>query len=233
MCQHSVVLFGMSRSVRFFEILQILRQADAPVTARTLSEKLEVNIRTIYRDIASLQASKLPIEGEAGIGYVMRKGFDLPPLMFSQEELEAITVGLSLLTRSGDIGLIKSAANVSAKISQVLPADNILMTPHQTSNWHQIPQSDVKPEELRRLIRETLEIEITYMDLNETQTQRTIQPIALFYYIDVILLVAWCKLRNGFRHFRIDRIQNLKITGNTFTDQAKRLRHDWESQQKQ
>lgn len=223
----------MSRSVRFFEIIQILRQAEAPVTANTLAEVLEVNIRTIYRDIASLQTSKIPIEGEAGIGYIMRKGFDLPPLMFTQEELEAIVVGLSMLGRSADSGLIKAATSVASKISDVLPENSIIATPHQVSQWNQIPASTVQPEELRNIIRQEVEIDITYKDLQDETTQRMIQPIALFYYIDVMLLVAWCKLRKDFRHFRIDRIQSYKLTGNNFANEGNELRQKWEALQKQ
>ena len=223
----------MSRSVRFFEVIQILRQAKAPVTAKALAERLEVNVRTIYRDIASLQASRLPIEGEAGIGYVMRSGFDLPPLMFSQEELEAVVVGLSLLGRSGDSGLIQAAESVAAKISNVLPEENAFSASLHVSKWNQIPSSNTQPDEFRKLIRQEAEIEIVYLDLKEETTQRVIQPIALFYYIDAIILVAWCKLRNGFRHFRIDRIQDWELTGNNFTSEGKELRQKWEIEAKQ
>jgi len=219
----------MSRSVRFFEIIQILRQAEEPVTAGTLAERLEVNIRTIYRDIASLQASKLPIEGEAGIGYIMRSGFDLPPLMFSQEELEAIVVGLSLLGRSGDNGLIHAAQSVSNKISNVLPENTMITTPHHVSHWNQIPNSIIQPDKLRNIIRQEAEIDILYLDLQGETTQRVIKPIALFYYIDVIVLVAWCTLRGGFRHFRIDRLQNCNLTGNYFSDEGNKLRQEWEN----
>ena len=223
----------MSRSVRFFEIIQILRQANAPVTAHMLAQRLEVNVRTIYRDIASLQASRLPIEGEAGIGYMMRSGFDLPPLMFSQEELEAIAVGLSMLGRSGDAGLIEAAENVASKISSVLPNNNSLDAQLHVSNWNRIPASNMQPEALRDIIRQEAEIKITYLDLQENMTERAIQPIALFYYIDVIVLIAWCKLRDGFRHFRIDRIQAWGKTGKSFTKEAKLLRQKWETLQKQ
>ena len=223
----------MSRSVRFFEIIQILRQANEPVTARVLAEKLEVNVRTIYRDIASLQASKLPIEGEAGIGYVMRSGFDLPPLMFSQEELEAVVVGLSLLGRSGDSGLVDAAESVAAKISSVLPDSTTFNPALHTSSWNKIPSSKIQPEEFRKLIRQESEIEIIYLDLKERRTRRLILPIALFYYIDAIILVAWCKLRKGFRNFRIDRIQHWELTGNFFSDEATQLREKWETEARQ
>ena len=223
----------MSRSVRLFEILQILRQAKKPVTAKILADALEVNVRTIYRDVASLQASKIPIEGEAGIGYIMLKGFDLPPLMFSRSELEAIVVGLSLLGRSGDSGLINAAKTVTSKISDVLPSDEALAVPLHVSHWNKIPHSNIQPQKLRDIIRLHDEIDITYLDLKAQTTRRIVQPIGLYYYIDVIILVAWCKLRNAFRHFRIDRIQSWQRTGTHFADIAERLREDWESLQNQ
>ena len=112
----------MSRSDRMFEIIQLLRRAEKPMTAQALADALEVVPRTIYRDIAVLQGMRVPIEGEAGIGYVMRRGFDLPPLMFTAEEVEAIVVGLALLRRTGDLGLQAAAGRVSGKIAEVLPA---------------------------------------------------------------------------------------------------------------
>src|ERR1700687_1998827 len=111
----------MSRSNRMFEIIQLLRSAHGPMTSNELAEPCEVAPRTIYRDIASLQAMRVPIAGEAGIGYVMRAGFDLPPLMFTTEEVEAIVVGLALLQRTGDVGLQGAAETIGAKIAAVLP----------------------------------------------------------------------------------------------------------------
>src|SRR5215470_19763004 len=113
----------MGRSNRMFEVIQVLRAARKPLTAQEIAERLEVNKRTIYRDIAALQAMRIPIEGEAGVGYVMRRGFDLPPLMFDADEVEAIVVGLALLRRTGDAGLQMAAESVAAKIADVLPIE--------------------------------------------------------------------------------------------------------------
>jgi predicted DNA-binding transcriptional regulator YafY len=143
------------RSNRLFEIIQILRSADAPVPAHALARSLEVTKRTIYRDIVALQATGVPIDGAAGIGYVMRAGYNLPPLMFTPDEIEAIVVGLSLLGRTGDAGLQTSAARVSRKIVDVLPDHTespFVAPPLLVSHWNTIPP----PGTDYRLIRHNL-----------------------------------------------------------------------------
>lgn len=219
----------MSRSVRFFEIIQILRKADRPVTAQSLADRLEVNIRTIYRDIASLQASRLPIEGEAGFGYVMRKGFDLPPLMFNQVELEAITVGLSMIPRSGDGGLMAAGQSVLKKIADVVPETIDLDIPLHVSQWNSIPRAGLDPKMARQLIREEAKVRIQYRDLGENESTRVIKPVALSYHVDAIVLAGWCELRHEFRHFRIDRIEKWEMTGSNFRGEGKILRKQWEA----
>lgn len=225
-----MVPFLMSRSIRFFEIIQMFRQRDTPITAQQIADTLEVTKRTIYRDIASLQASRLPIEGEAGIGYIMRSGFDLPPLMFDPEELEAIMVGLALLGRTGDRGLKQAAATAASKISDVLPEDANHDVPHRVSTWNRIPPTIIEAEMLRRFIREEAELEIEYLDLSEQLTTRKVRPFALLYYIDVVLLAAWCELRQAFRHFRVDRIQKCTATGTRFHGIGVKLRVAWEQE---
>ncbi len=218
----------MSRSTRLFEVIQILRQAEAPVTAQAMADALEVAKRTIYRDIAALQAMRVPIDGEAGIGYVLRSGFDLPPLMFSQDEIEAIVVGLALLGRTGDRGLERAAGSAASKISDVIPEDTQRAVPLHVSLWNPMPQSNVETAELRRHIRDAAELHITYLDLKERRTVRDIKPVALIYFIEVVLLAAWCELRQAFRHFRVDRIEECEATGRRFADSAKTLRTGWE-----
>ena len=220
----------MSRTARFFDVIQILRQAKKPVVASELAAILEVNVRTIYRDIASLQASGVPIVGEAGIGYVMRSGYDLPPLAFSQEEMEAIRVGLSMLGRVGDSGLVGAAETVIAKISAVSDNDTISSVALRVSTWNEIPRSKLTPMKARQLIRDAIEISIKYKDLKAVASERVIRPIALFYYIDAVLIVAWCKLRNGYRNFRIDRIQSWQSTGICFEETRSELLRNWERQ---
>lgn len=218
----------MSRSTRLFEIIQILRHAEAPVTAQAMADVLEVAKRTIYRDIASLQAMRVPIDGAAGIGYVLRAGFDLPPLMFTSEEMEAIVVGLALLGRTGDRGLECAAERAASKISDVLPSDTQPPASLRVSRWNRIPNSSIDAGGLRRFIREEAELNFTYLDLKDRRTTRKVRPLALIYYIDVVVLAAWCELRQAFRHFRVERIEACQPTGNRFAGLGAALREAWE-----
>ena len=161
-----------------FDIIQLLRSADAPLTANDIANWLEVTKRTIYRDIAALQALRVPIEGEAGVGYVMRPGFDLPPLMFTVEEVEAIVVGLALLGRTGDAGLHSAAARAGQKIGAVLPGDgehDLKDWPLYTSNWNAIPASRVDLRILRRAIREE---ENAGLDLGKASAKAPAAPVS-------------------------------------------------------
>ncbi len=221
----------MSRSDRMFEIIQLLRSAAAPLTAETIAVALEVTKRTVYRDISALAAMRVPIEGEAGIGYVMRPGFDLPPLMFSVEEIEAIAVGLALLGRAGDAGLLAAAASVSQKIGTALPGregHNLDAQPLYASRWHNIPAAAVDLRALRQAIRNEERLRISYQDAGGNPTKRTVKPLALVYYVDSQILVAWCELRADFRHFRLDKIAACKPTGKRFTGQGEVLRMRWQ-----
>ena len=220
----------MSRSDRMFEIIQLLRRAAKPVTAQALAETLEVVPRTVYRDIAALQAMRVPIEGEAGIGYVMRRGFDLPPLMFTAEEVEAIVVGLSLLRRTGDVGLQAAARRVTAKIAEVLPEEDALNLddpPLYVSRAGPLPPERVDLRLIRRAIREEAKLWIAYEDAEARRTERTVKPLAILYYIEVVVLTGWCELRQGFRHFRADRIADCRITGDRFAGKGDELRRLW------
>jgi predicted DNA-binding transcriptional regulator YafY len=220
----------MGRSNRMFEVIQVLRSARKPLTAQAIAERLEVNKRTIYRDIAALQAMRIPIEGEAGIGYVMRRGFDLPPLMFDADEIEAIVVGLALLQRTGDPGLQSAAAGVGAKIALVLPREtggSIDSRALQVSSWGAAaPGIDMKA--LRRAIREERKLKLGYLDTANQPTQRIVKPIAIVYYVEVAVLAAWCELRGDFRHFRVDRIASQKTLAERFTGEGIALRLRWE-----
>ncbi|MEM7256761.1 MAG: YafY family protein [Pseudomonadota bacterium] len=222
----------MKRSERMFEIIQLLHSSTRSLTAQQIANELDVTKRTIYRDIVALQAMRVPIDGEAGVGYLMRPGFDLPPLMFTPEEVEAIAVGLSLLGRTGDDGLQNAAASVVRKISNVLPPDNpygLISQSIFTSKWHSIPRSVVDPSLLREAIRKQQKISIEYRDANEHISHRTILPLVMLYYVDALVLAAWCELREDFRHFRVDRISRCGTTGQYFDNNALTLREKWES----
>lgn len=219
----------MSKSGRLFEIIQILRAADRPLTAQAMADGLEVTKRTVYRDIATLQAMRVPIEGEAGIGYIMRPGYNLPPLMFDAEEMEAIVVGLAMLGRTQDHGLLRAAERASRKISSAIPehagplADRALYA----SNWNAIPKSDTDARFFREALREEDRLSIAYTDAQGTESTRTILPLAIIYYIDSIVLAAWCQLREDFRHFRLDRITRADRLNTPFDDCAASLRQKW------
>lgn len=220
----------MSRSVRLFEIIQLLRNAEAPLTASRIAEHLEVTARTVYRDVAALQAMRVPIEGAAGIGYIMRPGFDLPPLMFTSEEVEAIIVGLALLGRTGDADLEAAADGAARKIGAVLPAERgreLSDRPLYASRWHAIPGSRVEPRALRRAVREEQKLRLSYADVEGRITERTVLPLAVVYHIESVVLAAWCELRADFRHFRLDRMAGCQPTGERFAGRGPRLREQW------
>jgi len=218
----------MTRSTRLFEIIQILRAAPAPVTAQVIAEALEVTPRTVYRDMAALQGMRVPIEGEAGIGYVMRAGFDLPPLMLTTEEVEALFVGAALLQRTGDAGLQRAARSATGKIAAVLPGAKAPDVPLRVSNWTGIPDKGPRADDMRQFIRDSAALSIEYTDLSDTKSTRTVLPLAMIYYVDSVILAAWCELRQAFRHFRIDRINTCAPTGETYPDRCRRLRFEWE-----
>jgi len=192
----------MAKSTRMFEIIQILRGATAPMTAENLAERLEVSARTIYRDISALQAMRTPIEGESGIGYIMRRGYDLPPLNFDEEEVEALRVGLALLSRTGDW-------------LQVSPWGAPLDDP---------TKGCVSRASLRAAIRSESKLEITYRDEQDQDTVRILRPVGLVYHLECVMLAGWCELRAAFRHFRTDRIYTCVETGERFEGQGNTLR---------
>lgn len=217
----------MQRSNRLFEIIQILRAAAGPVRADDLARDLEVSTRTIYRDIATLQAMRTPIEGAPGIGYMMRKGYDLPPLNFDPEETEALRVGLALLSRTGDSALQRAARRIHEKIDALhCPADWLQVAP-----WG-APRDDpergcVPVSLLRDAIRGERKLRLTYRDGDGRETGRVIRPVALIYHLDCVLLAGWCELRGAFRHFRTDRIYDCQALDDTFAGQSATLRAIW------
>ncbi len=158
----------------------------------------------------------------------MRLGFDLPPLMFTQDEVEAVIVGLALLGQTGDIELERAAKSAAAKIANVLPEGARRTAPLHVSRWSNIPKTTVAPSTLRRFIREEAELTITYVDLAGQGTTHDIKPLAILYYVDSVLLAAWCELRQAFRHFRIDRIKHYAATGQHFTGASEKLLKQWE-----
>jgi len=220
----------MRRADRLFDIIQRLRVARGPLTAAAIAEQLEVTVRTVYRDIAALQARRVPIEGAAGIGYVLRRGFDLPPLMFTTEEIDAIATGVRLLRRLRDPKLQDAADSVLAKIATALPdalRGHLLDVPLYVSSGSAAPAEGVDLAEVRSAISAARKLRIAYLDGQGRRSQRTIWPIAMAYYVDVTLIAAWCELRNDFRHFRVDRIVRSTTLDERFPAEHGKLLADW------
>lgn len=220
----------MRRADRLFDIIQILRAANGPVTADKIAERLEVTVRTIYRDIVTLQASRVPIEGAAGVGYILRAGFELPPLMFTPDETEALLVGMSLLRRTSDKGLHASAESILEKLEAVLPSDcreSLAAPPFYVCGHGADPSPLIDLSAIRRRVRDRKKIEIDYRDADGKPTTRVIWPVAVAYYVEVELICAWCELREDFRHFRADRISRLVFLEESFADSGRPLVEEW------
>jgi predicted DNA-binding transcriptional regulator YafY len=222
----------MRRSDRLFDIIQALRTARKPMTAAMLAEQLEVTVRTIYRDIATLQARRVPIEGAAGLGYVLRRGFDLPPLMFTSDEIDAIAVAMRMLHRTGDHGLQSAAESVLSKVTVALP-DRLrehLAAPQFFVSRNGAPPPPIADlAAIRAAIRDERKLRIAYSDEKGERTRRIIWPIAIAYYVESTLVSAWCELRGDFRHFRADRIFKFDTLDERFPVGGKTLFARWQA----
>lgn len=204
----------MRRADRLFQIVQHLRGGRL-VTGRELAERLEVSLRTLYRDVADLQGSGVPIEGEAGLGYVMRAGHDLPPLMFTEEEIVALVAGARLVKAWGGLTMARAAEEALVKIDEVLPAK--ARERLEAVQIHAISMQSM-PEALRErldlvetAVHSRHRLQIRYLSESGDQTDRLLRPLGLFFWGKVWTLVAWCELRDDFRTFRLDRIAELEI----------------------
>ncbi len=218
---------NMQRTDRLFEIITMLRAATRPVTAQEIAERLEVTTRTVYRHMATLQSMRIPIDGEAGVGYIMRPGYDLPPLNFGTEEREAILVGLSMLARTGDKKLQAAARRVSEKIHNGEPGQSAL----KVSDWGISEPDNGMFETLRMAVRNSHKLAIRYHALDDTITDRTVLPLVLTYHVEVAVVAAWCELRQDFRHFRVDRILECETLVDEFAANAISLRRELEISQ--
>jgi predicted DNA-binding transcriptional regulator YafY len=220
----------MRRADRLFQILQVLRRARRPVTADQLAAELETSKRTIYRDITDLMGQRVPIRGEAGIGYVLDAGFDMPPLMLTPDEIEAAVLGAQWVTRRGDPALAKAAEDLIAKIAASVPERLRPYVLEPVSGappaWNTVPDALDMPM-LRTQIRSGRKIAIGYRDEQGRESQRNVWPIAVGYLDTVRLLIAWCELRNDFRHFRTDRIATIAFLDERYPERPAALRSKW------
>lgn len=220
----------MSRAQRLLDLIQVLRRHRRPVSGRSLAAELGISLRTLYRDIAALQAQGARIDGEPGLGYLLRPGFLLPPLMFSDEEIEALVLGSRWVADRGDARLGAAAANALAKIAAVLPPDlrdeldasTLLVGPGAP-----IAAGDADVAVIRRAIRTERKLAIAYRADGAAETQRTIWPFALGFFDRARVVVAWCELRQAFRHFRTDRIAALAPTDVRYPRRRQVLLKEW------
>lgn len=222
----------MSRTERLLDLIQILRRHRFPKTGISLAQELGISLRTLYRDISILKGQGAPIEGEAGMGYVLRPGFTLPPLMFTSEEIEAIVLGSRWVAERTDTQLKSAAENALAKIAAVLP--NELRQQLEMSGLLIAPGlvAESKDSDLiliRKAIRVEKKLNLTYVDLNENYSQRVIWPLALGFFDQVRILISWCELKQDFRHFRTDRIIELNQTEAGFPERRQILLKKWKS----
>jgi predicted DNA-binding transcriptional regulator YafY len=224
----------MSRTKRLLDLLQVLRRHRYPVTGAALAEELDVSIRTLYRDIATLQAQGARIDGASGLGYVLRPGFVLPPLMFSEEEVEALVLGSRWVADRADARLAIAARDALAKIAAVLPAEfrnNLETSALLVGPGEPIAAGDTELLTIRRAIRSELKLDITYLDLKERTSARTIWPFALAFFDRARVVVAWCEMRKAFRHFRTDRISALRAANERYPRRRQALMKEWREAQ--
>ncbi len=219
----------MRRADRLFEIVQHLRGRRL-TTAKQLAQWLEVSERTIYRDVADLLASGVPIDGEAGVGYRIKPGFDLPPLMFNCNEIDALVIGARVVESWGGPGLAQGARSALAKIAAALPRDKRAALESSrlfAPSFFIDPQPGQRLEALRRAQGERRVVHLRYRDEKEAVSERRIRPLGLFFWGERWSLAAWCELRQDFRNFRLDRIVDITVLDARFADEPGRRLEDF------
>lgn len=223
----------MDKTERLFSIMDALRRHRRPITAAALAEEQGVSVRTLYRDVRTLIGLGAPIDGEAGVGYMLKPGFFLPPLMFTAEELEALVLGGRWVQAQPDAGLSVAARNALAKIATASPED-LRERINDTGLWPVLVGGRQQPAPSLGLLREAMRTEkalhLIYADESGRQSERDIWPIQLAYYEGKQIVVAWCCMREAFRHFRIDRIAALAATDSRFGKRRVQLTREWRAE---
>lgn len=220
----------MRRTDRLFDLIQILRDGRLH-RASEIAERLEVSTRTIWRDMATLMASGLPLEGERGVGYILRAPITLPPMILTAQELEALRLGVKLVAEGADPGLARAARGLASKITAAMPA---AIEPDEDGlfvfSGEEAARASPHLPVLRGAIRARERLTISYIDLDGRESHRDIRPLQLEFWGRVWTLAAWCEARGDFRSFRVDRIVALTPTGETFPDEPGRGLEDYRAQ---
>ena len=199
----------MRRADRLFQIVQLLRRRRTVTTAKQIATKLEISERTVYRDVRDLVLAGTPIDGEAGVGYRLRPGYDLPPLMFDREEIQALVLGARIVRQVGDPALVRASQSILAKVATVLPKDLEPLLA-ETRLFAPATRAGAKSADALAMVREALidrrRIRIRYANETGEATERTVRPLGVFFWGKTWTLAAWCELRVDFRNFRLDRV---------------------------
>ena len=212
----------MRRADRLFRIVEHLKARREVVTGEELAAEMEIGVRTIYRDVADLRSSGVPIFGEAGVGYLLSRDYVVRPLMFDVDELDALSLGAQMVESWGDAALARSARRALDKITAVLPealADDADRSAAYACASRSKPPIAIDLASLRGAIRSKHVVEIRYTDESGTESQRRIRPLCLVFIAPVWLVAAWCEARNDFREFRVDRITNMQVLDERFRDE--------------
>ncbi|MAK60084.1 MAG: transcriptional regulator [Ponticaulis sp.] len=221
----------MRRTERLFQIIQMLRRYNRPVTGREIASELETSLRTVYRDMSELIAQRVPIRGEAGTGYVLDDGYDMPPLMLTADELEAAVLGAKWVAARGDDALKRGAADLIAKLTVAVPKDlqPIIVDAGLTPvRFRSRPTDTFDVSLIRQAIRGGRKFAIDYTDEKGASSERVIWPFLLAYSEDVSIICAWCELRESFRNFRTDRVISADLQDERIPERIASLRHRWE-----
>ena len=223
----------MRRTERLFQIIQILRSSRSPVTGKELADELEISLRTLYRDMAELSAQRIPVTGEAGMGYVMDDGYDMPPLMLTADELEAAALGAAWVAAEADPTLARAARDLVSKLSDAIPKELrpiVLDASSKTIQTRNKVAESFDSALLRHAIRQRYRLELAYEDRNGKATQRIIWPLLIAFLDRARYLIGWCETRQDFRNFKTDRVRDLKVLSDKFPGRRPALIKDWETQ---
>ena len=222
---------AMRRADRLFQIIQVLRRSSRPVTAEAIAAELETSKRSIYRDIATLMGQRVPIRGEAGLGYVLDGGFDMPPLMLTSDEVEAAVLGAQWVASRGDPALATAARDLIAKIAATVPERlrPVVLEPAVASPpvWREREIETLDMGRVRAWIHAGRKLTLHYRDERERETRRTIWPFLIGYRETTRLLVAWCEARDDFRTFRTDRVVEAEFLEDRYPGRPAVLRAKW------
>ncbi len=218
----------MSRTERLLDILQILRRHRRPVRGAVLAEETGISLRTLYRDIATLQSMGAEVDGEPGLGYVLKPGFMLPPLMFSPEEIEALALGLKWAGERTDGPMGQAARDAMAKLGAVLPQE--LRQRFEDDALVIVPCGSLQREDLpliRQALNEERKLSLDYADQRGVRTERVVWPVTVGFFDSIQVLAAWCELRNDYRHFRIDRILEVQVLSEKTPRRRFQMMEEW------